>query len=218
MYFILIPILSISLTLSVRAFIVAPSSKITQAWPNMRRGLLSDEKMDIQVQEPRRISVKTYEELSANTGTMGLSGGIQIPVVTPKNATRPKSTFGIKSAEELLNSNTNVADNVLAAKRKPDLNGIKPWTPFVYAVAAALLSAGGWQVCSYLATHFATTFVDSPTYQIQRAAIIARNLVVGITALFTGFSGVIAVGLVLLGAAVTIGVLKGDLNPNDTNS
>jgi hypothetical protein len=172
----------------------------------------------------RRISVKTYEELSANTRTMGLSGGIQVPLVVPKNATtKPtRNTFVTTSAEELLPSenqkHSSNATDVLIAERKPDLNGIEPWTPFVYAFAATLLSAGGWQVCSYLATHFATSLVNSPTYQLQRAAIIARNLVVGMTALFTGFSGVIAVGLVLLGAAVTIGVLKGDLNPNDTNS
>ena len=37
----------------------------------------------------------------------------------------------------------------------------------------------------------------------------------GMSTLATGFCGVISLGLVLLGIAVTVGVAKGELDPNN---
>lgn len=62
---------------------------------------------------------------------------------------------------------------------------------------------------------FAVQFIDeSNPYPVQRAAIVARNLVVGLSALASGFTGVVAVGLFAMGCVVGVGVLKGELDPN----
>ena len=47
--------------------------------------------------------------------------------------------------------------------------------------------------------------------------MVARNLVVGISSLATGFTGVIGVGLLAMGIAVAIGVAKGELDPSAEN-
>lgn len=71
----------------------------------------------------------------------------------------------------------------------------------------------GYLFSTYLIKHLAIDFVDSEIYPIQRAAIVIRNLVIGISTLATGFSAVVCIGLIGLGIAVTIGVLKGELDP-----
>ena len=82
------------------------------------------------------------------------------------------------------------------AKRadKEDLNGIQPYTPFVFSVVAAgivycmCISVGkfnelylsisigmsfsAWQVTSYLASHFAVQLLDSEIYPVQRLAVV----------------------------------------------
>lgn len=76
------------------------------------------------------------------------------------------------------------------------------------------MCAVGWKLSNYLSAHFAINFVTSEFYPVQRLAIVARNVIVGITTLGTGFSGLIAMGLLALGVAVSIGVAKGELDPN----
>jgi len=98
-------------------------------------------------------------------------------------------------------------------QKKEDLNGINPITPLFFSAVPAAMAFVGWQVSRYLTANFAIQFVDSDIYPVQRLAIVARNVVVGITTLATGFSGVVSLGLFLLGIAVAIGVLKGELDP-----
>ena len=63
---------------------------------------------------------------------------------------------------------------------KEDLNGINPSTPFLFSTVPFVMSIAGWQITTYLAGHFATELLDSDLYPLQRAAIIARNLIVGL--------------------------------------
>ena len=118
-----------------------------------------------------------------------------------------------------------------------DLNGIEPSRPLQFSIVAALMAVIGWQITSFLSSHFAIEFVDSEIYPMQRIAIVARNIVVGIMTLGkrfcvyillkclacvtylcniegTTFSGVIAIGLVFLSVRVALGVSKGELDPN----
>eukprot|EP01031_Cornospumella_fuschlensis_P033984 gene33984-41126_t len=69
-----------------------------------------------------------------------------------------------------------------------DLNGIPPLKPFLFSFVAFV------------------QFLDSDVYPLQRASVVARNLLVGITSLAAGFSGVVGVGLLGLGAQVAWGV------------
>lgn len=64
-----------------------------------------------------------------------------------------------------------------------DLNGIEPLRPLQFSVVALLMAAIGWQLTSFLSENFAIGFVDSNVYPMQRLAIVARNIVVGIMTL-----------------------------------
>ena len=64
-----------------------------------------------------------------------------------------------------------------------DLNGIEPLRPLQFSVVALLMAAIGWQLTSFLSGNFAIGFVDSDVYPMQRLAIVARNIVVGIMTL-----------------------------------
>lgn len=99
-----------------------------------------------------------------------------------------------------------------------DLNGIDPITSFFFAFFPLGMSYFGWQLSVYLAEHFAIQFVDSEIYPVQRFTIVARNLVVGMSSLATGFCGVVSLGLFLLSIRVGYGVLRGELDPKKTNA
>ena len=97
--------------------------------------------------------------------------------------------------------------------RQEDLNGINPITPIVFSTVAISMCYIAWQISAYLSAHFAIDYVTSDIYPVQRLAIVSRNIVVGLSTLASGFSGVIAVGLILLGITVGVGVAKGELDP-----
>ena len=101
--------------------------------------------------------------------------------------------------------------------QKEDLNGINPVTTITFSVIPMTMCYGLIQVTSWLSAHFAIDQVDSPIYPIQRGAVVARNLVVGISSLATGFTGVVGLGLFAMGTAVAIGVAKGELDPSADN-
>lgn len=123
-------------------------------------------------------------------------------------------TFGSLKLEELQSTRTFTDRKIL--RQKQDLNGIQPLTPFTFATVPALMSAAAWQVSLYMAGHFAVEYLDADFYPVQRLAVVGRNVFVGVFTLAAGFCGVISVGLVLLGIAVTIGVAKGELDPHKT--
>eukprot|EP01039_Chlorochromonas_danica_P000411 gene411-444_t len=94
-----------------------------------------------------------------------------------------------------------------APVKKEDLSGVNPLSAFFSSAAAAGMSYVGWQVTVYLAAHFAVQFIDSDIYPLQRATVVARNVVVGMSALATGFCGVVGLGLFLLSGAAAINSL-----------
>jgi hypothetical protein len=102
--------------------------------------------------------------------------------------------------------------------QKEDLNGINPVTTIAFSVLPMGMSYGLIQLTTWLSEHFAIDQIDSPIYPIQRGAVVARNLVVGITSLATGFTGVVGLGLLAMGIAVAVGVAKGELDPNADNA
>ena len=101
--------------------------------------------------------------------------------------------------------------------QKEDLNGINPVTTIAFSVLPMGMCYLLVQVTSWLSEHFAIDQVDSDIYPVQRGAVVARNLVVGISSLATGFTGVVGVGLLAMGIAVAVGVTKGELDPNKDN-
>lgn len=98
-----------------------------------------------------------------------------------------------------------------------DLNGIPPLKPFLFSAVALCMCLLSWQAAVFLAQHFAVQLLNSDIYPLQRASVVSRNLLVGITTLAAGFSGVVGVGLLGLGAQVAWGVSRGELDPNRTS-
>ena len=136
------------------------------------------------------------------------------PTATPKPRAQ-SITFGSASLEDFKDVPIPVEPKPKQLVMKPeDINGIQPAKPFVFSIVAAGMAVVGWKLSNYLSAHFAVQYLTSDFYPVQRLAIVARNVVVGIVTLGTGFSGMIALGLFGLGVAVTIGVLRGELDPN----
>lgn len=123
-------------------------------------------------------------------------------------------TFGKVSLEELLRKERSGEKDVVKSRKElRDLNGINPLLPLGSSVLAGGMCYAAWQLTTYLALHFAVQYLDSEYYPVQRLAIIGRNVIVGMAALFSSFCGVVGLGLVLLTGAVVVGILKGELNP-----
>lgn len=100
-------------------------------------------------------------------------------------------------------------------KQAVDLNGISPWL--------LLLGASTYGACSYLGYQFtagATDMfnnqpVDADTfYVVARLSTVARYVVVAMGALGTAVTAIASAGQLALCAQVTIGIAKGELDPN----
>mmetsp|Transcript_13810 Transcript_13810/g.20681 ORF Transcript_13810/g.20681 Transcript_13810/m.20681 type:complete len:250 (+) Transcript_13810:32-781(+) len=134
---------------------------------------------------------------------------------TNKSQIKKSSTFGSLSVSDLRpRQDPAILRGLKPNSGKEDLNGIQPMTPLSFSIVPLGMSIVGWQLTTYLAGHFAIQYVDSDIYPIQRAAIVARNLIIGTTTLATGFCAVISLGLMLLGITVAVGVANGKLDPN----
>ena len=165
-----------------------------------------------------RINVKEVENINPD----GRSKGPTSSTVSSSTSSKPRlsATFGSLSVEDL--KSRMVAQPTYDSEkgwkelpsRTEDLNGINPIVAIVSSTFPAGMAIVGWQLSAYLTANFAVQYVTSEIYPVQRLAIVARNLVVGVTTLATGFSAVISLGLFALGVAVAIGVLKGELDPS----
>jgi len=185
-------------------------------------GANDDERMPLVMAEENdgpRISIKDEEPTNRKPASVlsSLSSPSSSSSSTKKE--KPSATFGSMSIEDLksrMKERESLAEPGKwdLPQRKEDLNGINPITPLFFSALPAGMAFVGWQVSRYLTANFAIQFVESEIYPVQRLAIVSRNVVVGITTLATGFSAVVSLGLFLLGIAVAIGVLKGELNPN----
>jgi len=88
-----------------------------------------------------------------------------------------------------------------------NLNGIAPSKPLAFAVVSAAMAVGLWQGSVYSAGHFGIQFLDpqATVYPVYRFAMFARNVMVGVLTLGSGFSGIITGGLVLLSGRIAYG-------------
>jgi hypothetical protein len=126
------------------------------------------------------------------------------------------ATFGTLSVEDLKRRMIprDAPQKDAFAQKKEDLNGIQPLTPLLFSIFPAVFCVLFWQLSAYMTNHFAVDFITSDLYPVRRLASISRNLVVGIVTLASGFTGVVALGLFLLGVTVSVGVVKGELDPD----
>lgn len=179
------------------------------------------------------LPLSSNEELKPKFGVRSLDEIANGQQVEPRSASRPRPStpneIRAESSVERLGHRSKIFNKVnfdelyersggkskrdIRNVKKEDLNGIEPYTPFLFAILPGIFCFIGLEVSKYLAGHFAVTLVDSDLYPVQRVAIVSRNLVVGIVTLASGFSGVVSLGLVSMGIAVALGVAKGELDP-----
>jgi len=185
-------------------------------------GLLDDdEKLSLRDDMPQKFQLKSLDEISVKSSSPikgpGNSDDISVNDLQSKKLS---ATFGSLSINDLKGRMVEREPKIYSAisqwpeSKKIDLNGINPLTPLTFSVVPAAMCFIGWKSSNYMSQHFAVGFLNSEIYPIQRIAIVARNIIVGIFTLATGFSGVVCVGLILLGFTVAIGVIKGELDPN----
>ena len=110
-------------------------------------------------------------------------------------------------------SSMNQPKSLKLERREEDLNGIEPYKPFQFSLVAGFMAYTAWKLTIYMTENFGISLLDSEYYPIQRFTIVARNIIIGLTTIFASFSGCIAIGLIGLGIAVSIGVAKGELDP-----
>jgi hypothetical protein len=155
----------------------------------------------------RRVGVKSLDELQPKKVSIPISSFSAAALEKQKEeeAKKKKGSFGSKtfgsiSMEDLTaDTYTSPTGKVFTrgkVLKKESMDGIQPLKPLVFSVVAVGMSYVSWQVSVYLAANFAIQLLGSDLYPVQRIAVIGRNLVVGIFTLFSGFTGMIALGLV----------------------
>ena len=185
----------------------------------VRTSALGDDRklVDMQVEnDGPKVSVASLEDAIVKMKSVATSKFDSTNTFIDKK-NRDGITFSSLSLQDLTEIRERVAAENGTTKKTSkvadDLNGIQPYTPFLFATVSGFMSAAGWQIARYLAAHFAVQYLNSDLYPVQRLAVVFRNVVVGICTLFSGFCGAVSLGLICLGVVVTIGVIKGELDP-----
>lgn len=123
-----------------------------------------------------------------------------------------RSNMGKKMGLESFQSTKTDEERRAGIEEARNLNGVNPLVA-IAGSAFALTAAGGlWYLTSFLGGFFATHVPQTDVYFVQRVTGVFRNVVVGLSALASGFFGVTGLGIGLLGARVAIGVAKGELD------
>jgi Protein of unknown function (DUF3082) len=169
-----------------------------------------DDKLEFKDDMPKQFKLRDESDSQAATKSTAKKS-----VVTKAQS----FTFGSSSIDDFKSSRVPKEPKQRPLPSKiEDLNGIPPLKPFQFSIVAAIMALVGWKLSNYLSAHFAVQFVTSDLYPVQRLAIVARNVIVGMTTMGTGFSFMISLGLFGLGVAVSIGVAKGELDPSKPRS
>lgn len=120
----------------------------------------------------------------------------------PQHITKVTKTFGSLTLGDLRETTINMKPTNSTEKFAKEESDLNPLICFAFSLVAGTMSYGGWIATNYMVGHFAVKFLQSDFYPAQRAAIAARNIIVGVFMLFSGFSAAIAVGILLLGLSV----------------
>jgi Protein of unknown function (DUF3082) len=121
----------------------------------------------------------------------------------------------IMKAASLFKSSKTDAERRAAIAEAQNLNGVNPVTTFFGSVFALLCAAGLWFATQALAEYFALHPSDpTDAYFVVRVTAVSRNVIMGISALASGFFGVTGFGILLLALRVGWGVVTGELDPS----
>lgn len=120
----------------------------------------------------------------------------------------------MKAASFFKSSKTD-AERKAAIAEAQNLNGVNPVTTLFGSIFALLCAAGLWYATQSLAEYFALNPPDpNDAYFVVRVTSVSRNVVMGLSALASGFFGVTGFGILLLALRVGWGVITGELDPS----
>jgi len=150
--------------------------------------------------------------VASNTVNARLLDELNNSIATNKNP-EPKIK-ALKNIAGFFSSTRTEEERQLALEEAKDLNGVNPFACIAASVVCFVLAAGLWAATNFLTGLFVMHPIQTDIYAIQRFAAVFRNVIVGITSLGAGFSGVTGLGLAALGFRVAYGVyVTGELDP-----
>jgi hypothetical protein len=178
------------------------------------------------------IVTSTYTNTAAKTGTVNerLIAELQAATALEKTGSTGSSSSSNNGPDGKSNKWTQVASFFKSTKTDAErraaiaeaqnLNGVNPVTTLFGAVFALVCSVALWWSTQSLAIYFAIHPADSDIYFVERVTLLSRNVIMGLSALASGFFGVTGLGILLLAIRVGYGVVTGELDPTPivTNS
>lgn len=142
----------------------------------------------------------------------------------PKAAREAESSQTATDAAPAASRNQQLLNEIRAMQPEPiaaqperqavDLNGVRPVNLVGGALAYGAFAIVAWQGTYAAANYFAENPFESSFYVVQRFSAIARVVVVSLGSLGACIAAVAAAGQLALSVQITIGIQKGELDPN----
>ena len=133
--------------------------------------------------------------------------------ITTSSSVRNGKSNKLSEAASFFKSSKTDAERRAAIAEAQDLNGVNPITTLFGAIFALACAVGLWLLTQTLAAYFALHPSDSDIYFVERVTLLSRNIIMGLSALASGFFGVTGIGILLLAIRVGYGVVTGELDP-----
>jgi Protein of unknown function (DUF3082) len=168
--------------------------------------LLNCEALDSEVSTPIGVSVNDRLLAELQQATALENSGQRNPALKENR---------LMKAASLFKSSKSDAERKTAIAEAQNLNGVNPVTTLLGSVFALLCAAGLWIATQSLAEYFALHPSDpNDAYFVVRVTAVSRNVIMGLSALASGFFGVTGFGILLLALRVGWGVVTGELDPS----
>ena len=126
---------------------------------------------------------------------------------------KPNNNNKLTQAASFFKSSKTDAERRAAIAEAQNLNGVDPISTLFGALFALTCAVGLWYLTQTLASYFALHPSDSDIYFVERVTLLSRNVIMGLSALASGFFGVTGIGILLLAVRVGFGVVTGELDP-----
>ena len=165
--------------------------------------------------------IMTPTTSAAKTGTVNERLMAELKAMEKSGTTTVGSTSNerdgksnkLKQVASFFKSSKTDAERRAAIAEAQNLNGVNPVTTLFGAFFALACSVGLWWLTQSLAAYFALHPSDSDIYFVERVTLLSRNIIMGLSALASGFFGVTGMGILLLAIRVGFGVVTGELDP-----
>ena len=183
--------------------------RIIAAPPASRDSILN---LDEKSKQHQRQQQDTTSKAATNTVNARLMEELNNSISSTANPATKNKT--LRNIAGMFASSLTEEERQRALEEARDLNGVNPFACLIASVVCFAFSVGLWVATNFLTEVFVLHPIQTDVYAAQRLASVFRNVVVGMTSLGAGFSGVTGLGLALLGFRVAYGVyVTGELDP-----